>query len=157
MAVFITPAYTCAAHGVNKITFSIYPYLIRHNIANKHNNSNVRTLIGHNFYEIYYICPFNEPALCLPSGVMWSWWRHQIKTFSASLALCAGNSPVTFELTSQRPTTRSFDVFFDLRLNKRLSKQSRGWWFETSNSCSMIHDIPDSVFNFNQFSSPLVS
>ena len=27
--------------------------------------------------------------------------------------------------------TRSFDVFFDLRLNKRLSKQSWGWWFET--------------------------
>ena len=30
----------------------------------------------------------------------------------------------------QRPVTRSFDVFFDLRLNKRLSKQSWGWWFE---------------------------
>ena len=32
---------------------------------------------------------------------------------------------------SQRPVTRSFDVFFDLRVNERLSKQSRGWWFET--------------------------
>ena len=31
----------------------------------------------------------------------------------------------------QRPVTRSFDVFFDLRQNKRLSKQSWGWWFET--------------------------
>ena len=31
----------------------------------------------------------------------------------------------------QRPVTRSFDVFFDLRLNKRLSKQSWGWWLET--------------------------
>ena len=31
----------------------------------------------------------------------------------------------------QRPVTRSFDVFFDLRLNKRLSKQLWGWWFET--------------------------
>ena len=31
----------------------------------------------------------------------------------------------------QRPVTRNFDVFFDLRLNKRLSKQSWGWWFET--------------------------
>ena len=31
----------------------------------------------------------------------------------------------------QRPVTRSFDVSFDLRLNKRLSKQSWGWWFET--------------------------
>ena len=59
-------------------------------------------------------------------------WRHQSETFSASLALCEGNSPVTGEFPSQRPLTRSFDVFFDLRLNKRLSKQSsRGWWFET--------------------------
>ena len=61
----------------------------------------------------------------------YSWWRHQIETFSASLAFCAGNSPVTGEFPTQRPVTRSFDVFFDLRLNKRLSKQSWGWWFET--------------------------
>ena len=32
---------------------------------------------------------------------------------------------------SQRPGTRSFDVFFDLRLQKLLCKQSLGWWFET--------------------------
>ena len=54
-----------------------------------------------------------------------------METFSASLALSAGNSPVTNELPTQRPVTRSFDVFFELRLNKRLSKQSWGWWFET--------------------------
>ena len=35
------------------------------------------------------------------------------------------------EFPAQRPVTRSFDVFFHLRLNKRLSKQPRGWWFET--------------------------
>ena len=35
------------------------------------------------------------------------------------------------EFPTQRPVTRSFDVFFDLRPNKRLSKQWRGWWFET--------------------------
>ena len=35
------------------------------------------------------------------------------------------------EFPTQRPVMRSFDVFFDLRLNKRLSKQSWGWWFET--------------------------
>ena len=35
------------------------------------------------------------------------------------------------EFPAQRPVTRSFDVFFDLCLNKRLSKQSRSWWFET--------------------------
>ena len=58
------------------------------------------------------------------------WWRHQMETFSALLALCAGNSPVTGEFPAQRPVMRSFDVFFDLRLSKRLSKQSWGWWFE---------------------------
>ena len=47
------------------------------------------------------------------------------KLFSALLAFCAGNSPVTGEFPSQRPATRGFDVFFYLRLNKRLSKQSR--------------------------------
>ena len=47
-------------------------------------------------------------------------WKH----------FCAGNSPVTGESPAQRPMTRSFDVFFDLRLNKWLSKQSQGWWFE---------------------------
>ena len=40
------------------------------------------------------------------------------------------NSPVTGEFPSQRPVTRNFDFFFDLRLNKRLSKQSWSWWFE---------------------------
>ena len=35
------------------------------------------------------------------------------------------------EFPSQRPVTRSFDVFFDLRPNKRLSKLSRRRWFET--------------------------
>ena len=67
---------------------------------------------------VYAYCPF------------FSWWRHQIETFFALLALCARNSPVTGEYPSQGPVTQSFDVFFDLRLHKRLSKQSWGWWFE---------------------------
>ena len=49
-----------------------------------------------------------------------------METFSALLALCAGNSPVTGEFPSQRPVTQSFDVFFDLSLNKRLGKQYAG-------------------------------
>ena len=57
-------------------------------------------------------------------------WRHQMETFSALLAICAGNSPPG-EFPTQRPVTRSFDVYFDLSPNKRLSEQSWGWWFET--------------------------
>ena len=60
-----------------------------------------------------------------------SWWRHQMETFSALLAICVGTSPVTGEFPAQRPVTQSFDVFFDLHPAKRLSKQWWGWWFET--------------------------
>ena len=51
--------------------------------------------------------------------------------------LC-GNSPITGEFPSQRPVTRGFDVFFDL-LNKRLSKQWWGWWFEMSSRSLWRH------------------
>ena len=44
-----------------------------------------------------------------------------METFSALLALCVGNSPVIGEFPSQRPVTRGFDGFFDLRLNRRSS------------------------------------
>ena len=54
-----------------------------------------------------------------------------METFSALLAICAGNSLVPGEFPTQRPETRSYDVFLDLRLNKRLSKQPSGWWFES--------------------------
>ena len=49
---------------------------------------------------------------------------------SALLAFCAGNSPVTGEFPTQRPVTRSFDVFFDHGPNEWLSKQWRRWWFK---------------------------
>ena len=54
-----------------------------------------------------------------------------MEAFSALLAICAENSPVPGEFPAQRPLTRRFDVFLDLRPNKRLRKQSWGWWFET--------------------------
>ena len=56
---------------------------------------------------------------------IWPWWRHQMEAFSALLAHCV----VTGEFPAQRLVTRSFNIFFDL--NKRLGKQSWGWWFET--------------------------
>ena len=59
-----------------------------------------------------------------------SWWRHQTETFSVTGPLC-GEFTGPGEFPTQRPVTRSFDVFLDLRLNKRLSKQWWGWWFET--------------------------
>ena len=52
-----------------------------------------------------------------------------IKYRADILAICAGNSQVSGEFLTQRPVTRSFDVFFDLRMNKPLSKPWWGWWF----------------------------
>ena len=75
--------------------------------------------------------PFVIEAQPMPVWLSVSWWRHQMEAFSALLAICAGNSPVNGKSPAQRPVTRSFDVFFDLCLNKRLSKQSWVWWFET--------------------------
>ena len=79
--------------------------------------------------KMHYPTPHNAPYRT--RGAHQS-WRHQMETFSALLAIWAGSSPVPGEFPAQRPVTRSFDVFFDLRLNKHLSKQSWAWWFETS-------------------------
>ena len=48
----------------------------------------------------------NEPYI-----ITISWWRHQMETFPVSLALCAGNAPVTGEFPTRRPVTRSFDEY----------------------------------------------
>ena len=79
-------------------------------------------------------------------GSLEPWWRHQMETFSALPTLCAGNSPVTGEFPTQRPVTRSFDVFFDRRLNKRLSKQSWGWWFETPSRSLWLHFLIKNIW-----------
>ena len=63
---------------------------------------------------------------------------------SALLALCAGNSPVTGEFLSQRPVTRSVAVFFDLYLNKRLTKQSWCQWFEAP-SCPLLRHCNENI------------
>ena len=88
----------------------------------------------------FMIAPWHGNDFCTP------WWRHQMETFPALLALCVRNSPVTGEFPTQRPVTRGFDVFFDLRLNRRLSKQTLGWRFETSSrslwrQCNDTHTV----------------
>ena len=92
--------------------------------------------------------PYLEPSL------NHTWWRHQMEAFFALLALCAGNSPVPGQFPAQRPVTESFDVFFDLRLDKRLSKESWGWWFETL-SCPLWRHRNASVESTHWWSSNL--
>ena len=73
------------------------------------------------------ICQGNRPVTgrfpSLMASNVETCWRHQMETFSSSLAICTGNTQVPGEFPAQRPVTRSFDVFFDLRLNKRLGNQ----------------------------------
>ena len=85
-------------------------------------------------------CQSREVLFCLVplslgirfhGGQSFPCWRHQMETFSALLAFCEGNSPVTGEVPSESAVTPSFDVFFDLCPNKRLSKPSRRRWFKT--------------------------
>ena len=71
------------------------------------------------------------PRLKLNAVLFNPWWHHQMETFPALLVICAGNSPVPGEFPTQRPVPQGFDVIFDLRPNKRLSKLWRCCWFET--------------------------
>ena len=80
------------------------------------------------------------------------WWPSMMTSSNGNIFRVTG--PLCGEFTgpgefpTQRPVTRSFDVFFDLRLNTRLSKQPWGWWFETPswslwrqcNECSGARD-----------------
>ena len=89
------------------------------------------------FCKMYTCWKIQECVIEIPTAfiaILVNWSNMMTSSngnISALLAICAGNSPVPGEFPTQRPVTRSFDVFFDLRLNKRLSKQSWGWWFET--------------------------
>ena len=58
--------------------------------------------------------------------------RREIKAYSALPDLCVGNPPVTDGFRSQRPGTRSFDVFFDLHL-------TMGWANNREHSDSGCH------------------
>ena len=78
-----------------------------------------------------------------PSGDMMT--SSNGNTFRVTGHLCGEFTGPRFP--APRPVTQSFDVFFDLCLNKRLSKQSWGWWFETlshplwrhCNKCGQLH------------------
>ena len=75
-----------------------------------------------------------------------------METFSALLAFCAGNSPVT-----GNKVTRSFDVFFDLRMNNRLSKRSRRRWFETPYRAHYDVTVMTKPLNYECWSGRLLS
>ena len=122
--------------AVSKISFSL---LRRQCVRYANQLNHIRTVLNYSFHRNKYSPRgmfISTNIWCMETnGALWQRCLYMMTssngTFSALLAFCAGKSLVTGEFLSQRPVTRSFDVFFDLRLNKQLSKQSWGWWFET--------------------------
>ena len=57
-----------------------------------------------------------RPSTPIGHGKNWSkwWWRHQMKTFSALLAICAGNSPASDEFPAQRPVTELWWILWSV-------------------------------------------
>ena len=77
------------------------------------------------YFRDFWITAVEHSQLC--HEISQAWWRHQMETFSMLLAICAGNSPVPGEFPTQRPVTRSFDVFFDLaRINGWVNNDEAG-------------------------------
>ena len=72
------------------------------------------------FYSRWLISPFAPNMMTSSNG----------NIFRVTGPLC-GEFIVPGEFPALKPVTRSFDAFFDLCLNKQLSEQSWGWWFET--------------------------
>ena len=87
-------------------------------------------LIETNILEFYWTHVPHVGSKCVSQT-----WSHVImrslNMITSSNGNIMWNSSVTGEFPAQRPVTRRFDVYLDLRLNKRLSKHSIGWWSET--------------------------
>ena len=96
-------------------------YMSSYRVTAGNNDLTVQTTGSKDIHDLKFalIMPTDAPSsngARSSAGTMLttSWWCHQMETFFASLALCAGNSPVIGEFPPQRPVTRSFDVFFHL-------------------------------------------
>ena len=92
----------------------------------------VVSILNHSSSSLVFHIHLLELSFCMYSlifNTVVSCWRDRMKTFSVLLVLCEGNSPVTGEFPSQRPATRSSDLFFDLRLNNGwVNSREAGDW-----------------------------
>ena len=142
---------------MNYSRYTLQPYSIHHNHCQSPSSLIHKLLTDSScwrlqcyYWNIYYhhVHRFSSLGLFLTGCTR---WRHQMETFSMLLTLCEGNIPVTDGFPSQRPMTRGFDFYFDLRLNKRLSKQCRRRWFETSSHSLWRHWNEDTLVPISLF------
>ena len=123
-------------HMTNSVVIDLC-HTIFSNCDRDHRRANIKSELQLTFR--LYKTTF-RPCYYPPSSLAdYSRWRLKMEIFSALLALCAGYTPITGEFSSQRPVTRSFDVFFDLRLNKRMNRQLIPRWFETPSRPLLRH------------------
>ena len=140
--------------------------LINSLFSDQHRSPTLLALCGKSTWNRWIPCTKRQQcgrhfhAITWSWTVDFSWWCHQMETFSVWLAICAGNSLVTGEFPAQRPVTRSFDVFFDLLLNKQLSKQWWDWWFQMPSRSfydvtvmwmRVTHEVSFVSYQYNQY------
>ena len=134
--IFWPPIFMCAwwyvfqSHGCPKLTDSIKGFPWMCSLKNMHPTKRYPNRCWLNVNSTQSLQNQLNTDFFSMNAMMTSSNRNIFRVTSL-LALCEGKSPATGKFPSRRPVTRSFDVFFDLCLNKRLSKQPRGWWFET--------------------------
>ena len=95
--------------------------------------SALQTEFKQHFYStknMFACVVYGQYSSYTPTQIMYLCALNMMTSSDGNIFRCAGNSLVTGGLPAQWPVTRSFDIFFDLRMNKRLGKQSWGWWFE---------------------------
>ena len=106
--------------------------------------------------SVYWYCDWpqlttREILLSSPDGH--SWWRHQMETFSALLALCAGNSPVSGEFPAQRPLTAELWNFNQNIVCEMAAILSMGRWINMKHGMHATHNIifkADTIQNHQQ-------
>ena len=82
------------------------------------------------FFPLFYCMP-SPVSVSIQSGAKSFYGKIMMVSSNGNIFCINGPSLLVISgFLSQRPVTQSFDVFFDLRLNKWLSKQSRCQWFE---------------------------
>ena len=96
-----------------------------------------------------YLCyQTNHDILPMPIQILLRIKHHMMTSSNGNTSRVTGPLYGEFNghwwIPTQRPVTQSFDVFFDLSLNKRWGKQSWGWWFETP-SCSLWRHCNDTL------------
>ena len=130
---FCTPLYWALHHWLCDYVADVLVPNRCQAINNHHADSNM-TILSHESYCVLQILCYIQPIKQHDDVIKW-------KKISMLQALCEGNPLVTGGFPSQRPVVGSLDVFFDLCLNKRLSKQLRchhSLWRHSNEQCSRV-------------------